>query len=386
MSLILIPPLWRIDDVPEHCLLVLRDQELEQIASEVLDQTVGRPGCSDEGRSVYGVLAAHLASPTVGRGLAPSPAVDEALTRLVELLTTTFERDADPSFHWEVVRSISDRIAADRELRRRAQTIRTAAGIAESLMEVHHARRLRTSPSGPRRRFHDGSSAIRHIFGSFPYLDNYRLLVEAERAGLRQIESGHAGAAREFGPLDRVAFCGAGALPLTGILLALESGPEVVLVEIDPRVGELIDKVLYRLHHAGVVESSRVSIQIMNAADLDPAPFDLIAVASLVSNDVVASLADGIAALGPTGPILLARSALGLTSLLAYEAIDIDAVAESGLAHLGTVAPAGQVSSEPSLTGLAVRPNGSLLHTAPRSVLNTSEFFAHPAAAAVRRR
>ncbi len=71
----------------------------------------------------------------------------------------------------------------------------------------------------------------------------------------------------------------------------------------------------------------------------------------------------------------MARSALGLTRLLAYQAIDVETIDGAGLRHLGTVAPLEQVSDD-GLAQVAVERNDRLLHCATGGVLNTTEFFA----------
>ncbi|MGI9613830.1 MAG: nicotianamine synthase family protein [Acidimicrobiales bacterium] len=332
-----------------------------EVVAALLDETLGFRGSE---ASIYHVVASRLPELAGWEALAPGPETDAALSRLVDLVTTTFHPKDDRGrfSHWDVVRSACRLIEADAQLLERASTVRRAAGIAESLMEIHHARLLLTDTELPRSEV--PLETLRWMLRPFPYLGNYELLVNAELAGL---QSTHGAA--------RLAFCGAGALPLSAILWHLTTDCQVTLIEIDPYVGRLAEQVLDRLGQHGVIKQGAFSIEISDAADLDPTRFDQVAIASLVPSRAATSLARTLAKLGTDGPVLVARSAVGLTALLAYEPIDLQAITDTGLRHVGTVAPVNHVSDEPDLTDLAIEPTSRLLHTAPSTVLNTSEYF-----------
>ena len=337
-----------------------------EVADALIAEILGPPRPGPFGPPIHDILADRLPERASGRTLAPGPEVDAALGRLVEVLTTYFEAHpgADSTFHWEVVQRADRRIATDPELNRRAATVRRAAALAESAMEIHHASRVLAACVGPTSRSGGSSSRFRRALWPFPYLDNYEHLVGAEYRAFQRI-----------GRADRVAFCGAGALPLTGILWHRATGNEVVLVEIDPTVGHHARLVIGRLAALGLVDKTALPVEVVGAARLDVDRFDLIVVASLVPNEVVVDLATNIATAGERRPVLMARSAVGLTRRLAYEPIDVQAIVGVGLTHVGTIASELQVTNQPSLSGLAVRSNGSLLCTAPADVLNTTEFF-----------
>ena len=261
--------------------------------------------------SIHDVLAPRLRS-AGGAALAPGPEVDRALGRLVQLLTSSFGPpggDDWSALHWEVVTAAFDRIEHEPTLRARAGTVRRAAAVAEDLMERHYARLLVDTWRWPAGAGADGEE-LHDVLRPFPYGVNYRDLVAAERRGLGAHPDG-----------SRIAFCGAGALPLTGILWHIDSGAHVTLIEVAPEVAVLADRC------------------------------------------------------GPGGPLLLARSARGLTSQLAYEPVDLDQMAANGLVHVGTVAPAGSVSRFPLPARLAVRPDHLLRAIAAPTVLNTTDFF-----------
>ena len=339
-----------------------------EVADALIAEVLGPPRAGQPRPPIHDILADRLPERASGRTLAPGPEVDAALGRLVEVLTTCFEAQAadDPTFHWEVVEHVDRRIATDSELNRRAATVRRAAALAESAMEIHYARVL-TAGVGPTSRAWDSSSRLRQALWQFPYLDNYEHLVGAEYQAFQKV-----------GRADRVAFCGAGALPLTGILWHRATGNEVVLVEIDPTVGQHTRLVIEQLATLGLVDKTELPVEITDAARLDVDSFDLIVVASLVPNDVVVDLATAIATASERQPALMARSAVGLTRRLAYDPIDIHAIVGVGLTHVGTIASELHVSNQPKVSDLAVSPNRSLLSTAPADVLNTTEFFVAP--------
>lgn len=334
------------------------------MAAEVLS---GLLGTLENKRSVHETVADRMPNVVGESGLDPCPEVDAALGRLVHVLTTQFEGPSVSSgFHWEVVRSICETVAEDPELQRRALTVRRAAGVAEARMEHHYARLMLETSGSTTPQTREPLRILRQLLHRFPYTQNYETLVAAELAGLSRVRTTQ----------KLVAFCGAGALPLSALLWNMTTGSRVVLVEVDPDVGALAGRVIDQLGQLGVVNRSDLTIQISDAADLDPEPFDVVAVASLVANDTITALAERIAEIGPTGPHLMARSAVGLTAMLAYAPIQLSNVVECGLDHIGTVASALDISDGPDLNGLAV-PNGpTLLHRAPIGVLNTCEFFA----------
>src|SRR5262245_32343588 len=126
--------------------------------------------------------------------LAPSPAVDRCLGRLVAIARSEFDppcnapRLRSPLHELEVRERMLERIQDDPELRQRAQTLRNIAAIAETAMEHHYSRRLlerlRACPVPRARALHGPERMQRlvaHLSG-FPYVDNYVHLVSAELA------------------------------------------------------------------------------------------------------------------------------------------------------------------------------------------------------------
>lgn len=230
-------------------------------------------------RSVAGTLGAT--------DLRPSPQVDAAFTELVGLSLGPREAHAA-----EVLALLGTEVDAIRGL--------CAAG--ESEMESAWSDRV-CAAADPRADLE-----------LFPYLDNYRDLVDLELGVLRGLGV-HPGSA---------IMLGSGPLPLTGLLMAARHGLDVVLVDRDTeclRRGE-------RLVRALGVQGVR-SVLADAEHDLPPevGEVDLVLQAALVGSHgpakqaVMARLA---AAMKP-GAHLLVRSAAGLRELL-YAPASVDGV------------------------------------------------------------
>ncbi|MEL6982952.1 MAG: nicotianamine synthase family protein, partial [Actinomycetota bacterium] len=276
----------------------------------------------------------------------------------------------------EIEARVQGRLDADPTLARRATDLRRAAGLAETELERHHAGRLLDSTgtaadvqpnhrTGTADATTPSDDPLDLAMGSFPYVHNYRLLVTAELAGLARFRRPH-----------HLTFCGAGALPLTGILAHRQSGAAVRLIEIEPETADLARAVLDALDRRHVVDAALLDVETGDAGAVDLSDSDVIVVASLVPMATVSELVDRLRRLPvDRRPLLVVRSASGLVGHFAYDPIDPSTiVAAGGYRHVGTVAPAGR---EP-LTG------PPLLGRADPSVLNTSEYFV-PAGAPHRR-
>ncbi len=264
MGLILDPPL----DDASHRTVRGGSLEAEACARALVDEILGS---NESDPSIYGVIASRLPEQAGLNALRPGPEVDAALGRLVALLVSRFgHRDTGPD-HWDVVRSACRLIESDPARLQRARSVRRAAGHAESLMEVHHADLLLADSDHHSRAHGDPMRSLRQLLRSFPYLPNYVSLVEAELAGFKRL-----------GSADRMAFCGAGALPLTAILWHLSTGIAITAVEVDPSVAHLAERVIQRLVRKGVLDAGALTVEVADAAELDAQRFQLIAVASLV--------------------------------------------------------------------------------------------------------
>ena len=166
--------------------------EPEECALALIGQILGQSGSA---RSIHDILANRLPERGRPNALGPGPEIDAALSRLVRLLTNSFACNRDPTFQSDVVQSAHRRIVTDPELYQRALTVRRAAGLAESRMEIHHARRLlaNTDPSTPAGKV----PSLRRALHPFPYLRNYEHLVGAELAGLSALGRADRSASRK---------------------------------------------------------------------------------------------------------------------------------------------------------------------------------------------
>ncbi|MEM9132320.1 MAG: nicotianamine synthase family protein [Actinomycetota bacterium] len=360
----------------------------EAAALGLLAEILGPPLDGDES-SIHGTLAGLLDKAMAGDGgaLAPSPVVNTTLGRLVELATTTahdWVRSSDDcvGFHAAVVGRVGATLAADPELARRAELVRRAAAVAEVAMESHFATVIIDRAVAALAQPDDGPVAsdpkgrLARILEPFPYVDNYELLVGAELAAVERRP-------------ERIVFCGAGPLPLTGLLWHLETGARVRLVELDPALAERAQVLVDVLGRLGIVDPGAFEVGVGDAVDARIDDADLVVVASLIGNEtvraVVARSADRSRAPAAVGQRVLVRSARGLVAHFVYECVALSGLAGLGLSHVGTIAPAGAVL--PGSTGgtggavadgcgLLADGDPRLLGVADAQVLNTAEVFA----------
>ncbi|WP_046468225.1 nicotianamine synthase family protein [Allosalinactinospora lopnorensis] len=141
--------------------------------------------------------------------LRPSPEVNDAFERLVELCTVI-----DDELTSEVLGTpVADSLVA---------SLRSLSARGESQLERAWARRI------------IAADAPWAELRQFPYLDNYRRLVRFELAGLTAIGAP---------PPESAVVLGAGPLPLTGLVLAQLYGVDVTNVDNDPEACELASAV-----------------------------------------------------------------------------------------------------------------------------------------------
>jgi SAM-dependent methyltransferase len=150
---------------------------------------------------------------------------------------------------------------------------------------------------------------------AFPYLGNYRRLARLEVDALAAAGAGAGAAGR---PIRRVAFVGAGPLPLSALLLAESLGVPVDAVDRDPAAVADGLRVAAALSADGAVTFVAGDVR-----DLSFAAHDVVVLAALVGataaakRDVLAHLARAMA----PGATLVARSARSARTLL-YPGLD----------------------------------------------------------------
>ncbi len=263
-----------------------------------------------------------------------------------------------------MVAATCHRIDTDPELTKRAATIRSAAGEAETLMEQFYARRIieRLARSDPDARRRSTVDYLIDLLRPFPYVENYQSLVDAE---LRAISGWRS-----------LTFCGAGALPLTGLLAHVMTGASVRLVEVDPVTADLATHLIYELARFGAVRSDAIEVIADDAAEIDLDQSEVVVVASLLPEPVVTQVASHLG-MSLTNRCLLVRSATGLASRLAYDRVETATLADSiGRRRLGVVAPLGSIwptdeEPHPSVGVLA----SDVVSPAPQSVLNCTDLY-----------
>ncbi|MEM9562716.1 MAG: nicotianamine synthase family protein [Actinomycetota bacterium] len=308
------------------------------------------------GRSIFDRLGPALLRVYLGDpdALAPSPSVNATFGDLVSLLVS-------PGVDVDAVKQACLQLEATPHLRRRARAVKRSAAIAETAMERAHARQLlELDPVD------DGTpiDRLRSILRDYPYLGNYEQLVGSEIEAITP--------RRTPGP---VAFCGAGPLPLTGVLWNLSTGESVTLVEKDERAAELARAVVDRLVALGITAPSGLRVVTADAATVPVDGYRVIVVASLVPGPAMTDLAERLVA-SADRPLLAVRSAVGLTARFAYDNVAVGAVTALGLRHLGTIAPAHTLAERPIEPCVAVGAGDpKLLEVAPAGVLNTTELF-----------
>jgi hypothetical protein len=356
--------------------------------------------------------------------LAPSPIVDDCLSRLVAIARGELDRHIDPRLRsplheLEVRERVIARIHADSTLHHHAEQLRRMAALAEAALEHHYSARLlealhRAHP--PWTGAASGARRLQRLIGyvsGFPYVDNYLHLVRAELALLRAetspvfvrdrelarlspserraVERARRAAAlarlesaRAF-PLRERSFvvCGCGPLPLTGLMLHASTSARVTLLDRDPESARSAQGFVEQLERLHVLDRGAVRVVLADAAA--PSTWfdahDVVLVASLVPNPAKLELARALPAAAGGKPLaLLLRSAAGLCAELVYEAVPTAQISSPALPFCGESVPAHQVAAGLTASAAAVRKTTApasteLVAVADPSVLNTTELY-----------
>lgn len=221
------------------------------------------------------------------QSLAPGIVVDALFGRLVTAVLSVPEPAADT-------------VLAALPPTRSPAVFRAVAAAGEQALEQVWADRIARS--------RDAARAL----ARFPYVDNYRLLVEMELKAVR----------RQGTIPRRILLLGSGPLPLTALCLA-DQGITVHCVDHDAEAIRLSSAVAARLGTVGVTfEHADASCAT------PPRPVDVVLLAGLVGTDDAAKAAvldQVVTHLAPDG-LVLARSARGLRTLL-YPPVGPEALA-----------------------------------------------------------
>jgi hypothetical protein len=368
-----------------------QQRAVQAICARVLNELFGSasPQAQSALPSLYALLDARLRAckPEHGdlRALAPCSEVNLALGRLVAIVQGDYVAHTDevwPKRELEhAVRvALLARIQSEPRLRERAHRLRSCAGLAETAMEQHYSRALleqlesqRTpfvlQPAGALR-----TDVLERCLVNFPYTRNYRLLTAAElrllqhpapplliraahheslsRAQRQRLEAELAQLRRlamhkreqQYGHRQTFAVCGAGPLPVTGLMLHTLTGARVSLFERDQAAVAVSRKLIAQLERLQVLDAGAVQVIQGDVAQLTPRA-DVVVVASLVDNVAKLQLIEHLRAAGAASGLsaLLLRSASSLCAELAYEPVDTLQFSDPSLPFCGESVPASQL-------------------------------------------
>ncbi|HTU63550.1 MAG TPA: nicotianamine synthase family protein, partial [Polyangiales bacterium] len=209
---------------------------------------------------------------------------------------------------------------------------------------------------------------------NFPYTRNYRLLTAAELRLVQQpappllIRAAHCQSLSraqhqrleaELGQLRRlahsgiskraqrpwhkqtIAVCGAGPLPVTGLMLHTLTGAAVSLIERDESAVLVSRALIAQLERLQVLEARAVQVIHADVATFVPCA-DVVVVASLVDNAAKLQLVEHLRAAGHASGLsaLLLRSASSICAELAYEPVDTLMFSDPSLPFCGESVPA----------------------------------------------
>jgi len=365
-----------------------QERAVQAISARVLSELFGSasPQAHSALPSLYALLDTRMRAchPERGdlRALAPCTEVNLALGRLVGIIQGDYVAHTDAAWpkrelEYAVRVALLSRIQSEPRLLERAHRLRSCAGLAETAMEQHYSRALleqlrskRTAfvpqPAGALR-----TAQLESCLVDFPYTRNYRLLTAAELRLLEQsappllIRTAHcrslsraqrqrleaelaqlrklASAQRERLPWHKqtIAVCGAGPLPVTGLMLHTLTGARVSLIERDETAVYVSRALVEQLERLQVLEAGAVQVVHGDVATLVPRA-DIVVVASLVDNAAKLQLVEHLRAAGPGSGLssLLLRSASSICAELAYEPVDTLMFSDPSLPFCGESVPA----------------------------------------------
>lgn len=379
------------------------------ISARVLGELFGSasPRANTVLASLHALLDARLRACDPARGdlraLAPCEEVNLALGRLVGIIQGDYASHAD-DFAWpnreleQAVRLALVQQMREPPLRERAHRLRSCAGLAETAMEQHFSRVLIAQLAAAHRPYVMAPAGamrtewLERCLVNFPYTRNYRLLTAAElrllqhpapalllrtahvqglsRAQRQRFEAELAqlrllSVRRAALPWHKQTFavCGAGPLPVTGLMLHTLTGARVSLIERDATAVSLSRALIDQLERLQVLEAGAVRVVHADVAELTPRA-EVVLVASLVDDAAKLQLVQRLRDAAPDLQAVLLRSASSLCAELAYEPVDTLRYSDPSLPFCGESVPAWDVCPRPE----------RLLCSA-KEVLNNTELY-----------
>lgn len=284
-------------------------------------------------KSIYARLKKYFTEPDVS--LDPSPEINELLSELVSYLQGT---QPDPDLCTEsrvstIEKEVCATIDKNAVLLSRSDAIRSIAIRAESRLEIFWTSSLITCTS----QVDESLTPVEKVIvgcGEFPYTTNYVKMVETEA----QVIKAHLRANKisvEAGRPINVAFCGSGPLPLTGMLLAACMDANVTLIDVDQEAIDLSQKLTENWEARGILPKGHVHGVVADGGKLrfrkgtkkitgtrSPEKMtvqcDVLFVAALIPNAIKDKIAETVSDMKEDGPLVVLRTAHGLTARLAY--------------------------------------------------------------------
>lgn len=371
------------------------DLEMGQsLVNSILDSEDNH--CHVGGRgSLYSRLKKFLGEPD--ESLDPSPTVNSLFSELVSYLQGTGKsKDFGGGNRFaDVENAVCTQIDSNELLSSRASAIRSLAIRAESRMELFWAQALLQEDSIP----HSCMSAIDKVWmgsGDFPYTQNYVCMVQKESDIIRScihcrsqsgtIDCPGSGKAAER---LKIAFCGSGPLPLTGILLAVTMDADLTLIDCDPEAIRLSNELIQNWEQREILPSGRIRVMcadggnvrfsksIQNHSEVtekwatsSTVVCDVLFVAALIPNATKEEIAQNVSEMRGDGPLVVLRTAHGLTARLAYFQ-NRRHIMTRHLDFIGLVAPITHDLGNGKIVDDDVRPMGFF----SPEILNSLELF-----------
>lgn len=201
--------------------------------------------------------------------------------------------------------------------------------------------------------------------------------------------------ARPSSPSNQTfAICGSGPLPMTALFLHLFTGARIVLVDNAQTAIERSKRLIDNLERLEILSPGDLTVVPKDAGELrfhkikpsvDASPdatlsCDAVIIASLVDRETKASIASQFSADPAAPPLLIMRSATGLSAKLAYDAVPTETFSRGLLAYCGETLPAPQVATHQSRSEAARQGNAhvaspDVLAIAHPDVVNTTEVY-----------
>lgn len=336
--------------------------------------------------SIYIRLKNYLTKPD--ESLDPSPEINTILSELVSLLQGS-SRDLgltkDACFA-DIEGKVCDYIDKNESLAARANAIRSIAIRSETRLELYWARRLVKSTTP----VYSTMSAIEKIHagsGAFPYFGNYACMVQTESEVIQtHLRQNHC----KDCPMNKsicVAFCGSGPLPLTGILLSVCLKAKVILIDNDQESVYLSQKLIENWEAREIIPSGSLNVVCADGGQVrflrnagqhfcqggqkaNSVECDILFVAALIPNRVKEDIARNVAEMRDNGPLVVMRTAHGLTARFAYFQ-NRRKVIERYLSFKGLVVPESHGHRDGHVVDDDVKP----IDFFPKEILNSLELF-----------